>query len=273
MPTSLRLVSFNILEGLRLLGSADVAHRLLDHRRAEASKTVVADLAPDILVLNEALFCREHAGQAVDYAGLFGFPYETAALYDGAWGNAILSRHPIVRSLELHIYNRGGLTAVIETPAGQLTVASYHPHPHRQPENKALDFTQLVTGLTGPLIVCGDLNCISPEDGVDRGRLIEAFRGFSGDAERAVNQFIDSGTLVFASLGKLGLRDAIPPAGRRYSIPTDLINLDKSSGIRIDHILANDAIEVVTGEVVHSPASNAASDHHPVMVEFRIERS
>src|SRR2546430_17636403 len=108
MPKSLRLVSFNILEGLRLLGSADVAHRLLDHRRAEASKTVVADLAPDILVLNEALFCREHAGQAVDYAGLFGFPYETPALYDRAWGNPIFNRPPLGRCPQLHIYNRGG---------------------------------------------------------------------------------------------------------------------------------------------------------------------
>ena len=85
-----------------------------------------------------------------------------------------------------------------------------------------------------------------------------------------MDQFIDSGKLVFAGLRKLGLKDAIPLAGRRYSIPTDLINADNSSGIRIDHILANEAIEVVAGEVVHSPASNRASDHHPVMVEFRI---
>ena len=270
MPTSLRLVLFNILEGFRPQRGVDGERRNLDRQRAEAAKQVVADLGPDILVLNEALFCRTHAGRTIDYAELFGFAYEAAALYDGAWGNAILSRHAIARSQELRIYNRGGLTAVIDTPAGQLTVASYHPHPHRQPENKALDFTQLVAGLTGPLIVCGDLNCISPEDNVDRDRLIEAFRGFSSRAEWAVDQFIDSGKLVFASLGMLGLRDAIPLAGRRYSIPTDLINLDKRSGIRIDHILANDGIEVVAGEVVHSPASNAASDHHPVMVEFRI---
>ena len=219
------------------------------------------------------MFCREHAGQRVDYADLFGFPYEAAALYDGAWGNAILSRHPIARSQELRIYNRGGLTAVIDTPDGQLTVASYHPHPHRQPENKALDFTQLVAGLTGPLIVCGDLNCISPEDGVDRGRLIEAFRGFSSSAEWAVDQFIDSGKLVFASLGKLGLRDADTAGGTALFHSHRPHQPGQKLGIRIDHILANDAVEVVTGEVVHSPASNAASDHHPVIVDFRIRRT
>jgi endonuclease/exonuclease/phosphatase family metal-dependent hydrolase len=212
-----------------------------------------------------------HAGRKVDYAELFAFPYAATALYDGAWGNAILSRHPIARSQELHIYNRGGLTAVIDTPAGQLTVASYHPHPHRYPENKAFDFMQLAAGLTGPLIVCGDFNCISPEDGVDRGQLIAAFRNFSDDADAAVDRFIESGEQVFAGLRQLGFRDAIPPAGRRFSIPTDLINSDKSSGMCIDHILADDAIDVITGEVVHSAASNRASDHHPVMLEFRIK--
>src|SRR5262245_35609195 len=255
MSRVLRLVSFNILEGFRPLHGTDEERRRIDRQRAEAAKQVVSDLAADILVLNEALFCREHEGQRVDYADLLGFPYEAAALYDGPWGNAILSHHPIARSQELRIYNRGGLTVVIDTPDGQLTVASYHPHPHRQPENKALDFTLLVAGLAGPLIVCGDLNCISPEDTIDRAGLIASFRAFSSNPEWAVDQFIESGKLVFASLGKLGLRDAIPLAGRRYTIPTDLINPDKSSGIRIDHILANDAIEVLSGEVVHSPAS------------------
>jgi endonuclease/exonuclease/phosphatase family metal-dependent hydrolase len=40
--------------------------------------------------------------------------------------------------------------------------------------------------------------------------------------------------------------------------------------MRIDHILANDALEIVGGEVVHSAASNRASDHHPVLVEFHL---
>jgi len=270
MPRFIRLVSFNILEGFRPISPPASERRLLDRGRVDAARAVVTDLSPDILVLNEALFCRHYAGRAIDYGGLFAFPFQSVALYDNAWGNAILSQCPIVKSQQMRIYNRGGLVATIATPEGQLGVASYHPHPARYPENKALDFTQLVEGVTGPMIVCGDLNCISPEDHIDRAQLVEAFRDFSPNPEGAVDQFIESGRQVFTALGKLGFKDAVPASGRRYSIPTDLINVDKSSAMRIDHVLANDAIEIVGGEVVQNAASNRASDHHPVLVEFRI---
>jgi endonuclease/exonuclease/phosphatase family metal-dependent hydrolase len=270
MTDTVRLVSFNILEGLRPIGPDGTERRLVDRERAAAARSVVRDLAPDLLVLNEALFCREHAGQMVDYAALFGFDYQAAALYDGAWGNAILSRYPIRKSEEMRIYNRGGLTAVIDLPGGMATIASYHPHPERYPDNKALDFARMVVGLTGPLIVCGDLNCINPADPIDRAGLIEGFRRFTPDGETAVDRLIESGRMVFGTLAELGLTDAVPPAGRRYSIPTDLLSLNKSAAVRIDHVLANDGIEVLAGEVVHSDASNQASDHHPVVVDFRL---
>jgi endonuclease/exonuclease/phosphatase family metal-dependent hydrolase len=128
----------------------------------------------------------------------------------------------------------------------------------------------MIAGVTGPLILCGDLNCINPDDQVDRAALIAAFGRFTATGETAVDQLIESGRLVFGALRERGLSDAIPPAGRRYSIPTDLLSTDKSSAMRIDHILANDSIEVLSGEVLHSPASNQASDHHPVMITFRV---
>ncbi len=271
MAENLRVLSFNILEGLRPFSPADVEHRLVDRERAEAARAVVASVDPDILVLNEALFCRQFADTVVDYGDLFTFPFQTAALYDDAWGNAILSRYPIVKSNEMRIYNRGGLIATIDTPSGGLTVASYHPHPARYPVNKARDFTRLVTGLIGPLIVCGDMNCVSPEDEVERAAMIEAFKRFSETPEESVDRFIKSGISVFGALAEIGLNDAIPHAGRRYTIPTDLISADKSSAMRIDHIFANDQIEIVSGEIIHSADSNRASDHHPVMLEFRLD--
>ncbi|MBU1212898.1 MAG: endonuclease/exonuclease/phosphatase family protein [Alphaproteobacteria bacterium] len=272
MATTMRLVSFNILEGLRPVDPLAGERRLIDRDRAAAVTRVVADLRPDIMVVNEALHCRFYAGRKVDYADLLGFQHHVSALYDGAWGNAILSRFPISNSNEMRIYNRGGLSAFIETPMGDVTIASYHPHPRRYPENKAQDFVNLLSSVRGPLIVCGDFNCISPQDEIDRDCLIEACSAFSADPKATVDQFLKSGQMVFGSLAGLGLTDAIPPAGRRYSIPTDLLRKDKASGMRIDHVLANQLIEIVEGEVVHSEASNKASDHHPVTITFRIRR-
>jgi endonuclease/exonuclease/phosphatase family metal-dependent hydrolase len=266
----LRLVSYNILEGLRPLGGDAAERRALDRDRAACAKAVVADLKPDILVLNEALFCRAHDGHELDYAEIFDFPHQAAALYDGAWGNAILSRFAIQGAREFRIHDRGGLVVAIETPSGALTVASYHPHPDRSPSDKARDLSALIAEVEGPLLLCGDLNSINPDDAIDVDGLIAGFAAFSPTPKPSARRFVESGDVVFAALTGLGLRDAVPASGRRYSVPTDLINPDKQSAMRIDHILANSDVAVIAGEVVHSAATNRASDHHPVMVDFTL---
>ena len=124
MQEPLRLVSFNILEGLRPLGSPQGERRLLDRKRAQAAKDLVTMLHPDMLVLNEALFCCPIDGRHVEFAKLFDFPHAAAALYDGPWGNAILSRFPIVSIRKWRIPGRGGLMAAVDTPGGRLTLAS-----------------------------------------------------------------------------------------------------------------------------------------------------
>lgn len=269
----MRLVSYNILEGLLTLADGREEGRNIDVERADAARSVVAELRPDILALNEALFCRPYQGMSIDYAKLFAFPFEAAALYDEAWGNAILSRYPIKSFKEMRVHNRGGLSTLIDTPEGLLTVASYHPHPNRASADKASDFSLLVADVTGPLIVCGDFNCVSPEDATDRSKLVAGFARFSRNPEAAAESFVESGRAVFAALSARGLRDAIPISGRSYSIPTDLLSHDKSSAMRIDHILASKEVEIVNGEVVHNAACDRASDHYPVMVEFRLRNS
>lgn len=265
---SIRLVSYNILEGLLSVPRTEGSLHILDPRRVEAAQAVVGALQPDILVLNEALYCRPFDGASTDYAALFGFAHEAGALYDGAWGNAILSRFPITASREMRTVERGGLGTLIETAAGPLTVATYHPHPERAPAAKAEDYAKLVTGITGPAIVCGDFNAISPDDNADLPALQAAFARFSATPAETLDRFIASGEEIFGTLSALGFRDAIPNAGRRYSIPTDLLSPDKSSAIRIDHILANADVRIISGEVIHSTHSNLASDHHPVAIVF-----
>jgi len=80
MTQTLRLVSYNLLEGLRPIASPVRERRHFDRARVEAARAVVDGLRPDVLVLNEALFCQEHRGRVVDYSRLFGFPYLSSAL-------------------------------------------------------------------------------------------------------------------------------------------------------------------------------------------------
>lgn len=266
----MRLLSYNILEGLRPIDPPPTERRALDRTRLAAAQDVVRDRSPDVLVLNEALFCQHYAGRYVDYAEMFGLEHSAVALYDEAWGNAILSRFPIKRSWEVRTQDRGGLVSRIETPEGSLTVASYHPHPAREPALRARDFRRLVDGITGPTLVCGDFNCVNPADPIDVEGLCEAFHDFSIEPRETVQRFVEAGRHVFTALEALGLRDAVPLSGRAYTIPTDLLRADKRSAMRIDHVLCNDEVSVLAGGTLHSEAAERASDHYPVWLDFTL---
>lgn len=270
MTERLRLLTYNIMEGLRPIAPSDDERRRIDRDRLTAAQSLVAELAPDILVLNEALFCRLFEGAAIDYAKLFGFPHQVSELYDREWGNAILSRFPLQSLGEMRIYNRGGLRARIDTRTGPVCLASYHPHPGRRPENKALDFVSLIEGLDGPCIVCGDFNAISPEDPIDKPTMLEGFKRFSPEPEAALDRFIDSGHAVFSVLGARGLRDAIPPDGRRHTMPTDLLSSEKDGAMRLDHIFVSPEFDILASEIIHSPLTHKISDHHPVIADLRL---
>src|SRR6185312_1520362 len=132
------------------------------------------------------------------------------------------------------------------------------------------DFAALIDGVAGALVLCGDFNSISPEDSPDEARLLKGFRRFSPEPEAALARFLASGRAVFALLAARGLRDAIPPEGRRYSMPTDLRSPDKDAAMRLDHIFVSGEIEARHGEVLHHALSELASDHHPVMADLAL---
>lgn len=264
----LRLVIWNILEGFHRPGT-----RHFDAGRLDAAREVLDTLRPDVLVLNEALWCEEHEGHVVDYAGLLGFPHHVGDLYDGHWGNVVLSRLPIVSRTTFAIYNRSGVVAGIDMGCGrQVAVATYHPHPGRYPWNKAADFRSMAAAASGrPLVLCGDFNAISPEDRPDRDVMIAGFRRFSSKPGPDVDRFIDGGLAVFAALEADGLRDAIPPQGRGITMPTDLVSSDKVSGMRIDHVMISADVRCLHGEVIRIPATERASDHYPVVADLMVD--
>lgn len=265
--TSVHLMVWNILEGWH---DKD-ANGLLqwNENRFQASKCLIDQQQPDILVLNEALWARSIEGKFIDYAALLSYPFFCNEIYDGHWGNCILSRYPILSCSPFTIYNRSGLRVVIDTPNAPTHIATYHPHPSRYPENKASDYIELIEGHEHEAgILCGDFNAISPEDVIHESKIIKAFARFSENPAASFARFREGGKAIFPALKKLGFEDAIPAEHRRFTIPTDLLSLNKDSAMRIDHIWSNSKIKVHTGGVLQNSLADQSSDHYPTFLIF-----
>ena len=81
---SLRLMTWNILEGFHSPRSDNpVEPPTWDVSRLQAAQKLIRKINPDILVLNEALWCRPVGGHHVNYAQVLGFEHQHADIYDG----------------------------------------------------------------------------------------------------------------------------------------------------------------------------------------------
>jgi len=182
MTQTLRLVSYNLLEGLRPIASPVGERRHFDRARVEAARAVVDGLRQDVLVLSSFLPGAQRARRRL--LAPVRVPLSVFGAHDNAWDNAISSRSPILRSHQMRTEDRGGLVAVISVMMSELTVAAYHPNPNRDPADKAADFVRLVADLSGPMIVCGDFNCVSPEDVIDQASMVAASVVSRGNRKR-----------------------------------------------------------------------------------------
>lgn len=229
------------------------------------------ELDPDVLILNEALWAKESDGYEVAYGQWLGYPHVITDTYDGPWGNAILSRFPVIEQKVLAVPRRSILWAALAVGDQRWEVATYHPHPDRRPMNKAKDFALLLEQVTPgvPFLVGGDFNAIAPEDHPDLDRLTEGFARFAREPRAAAERFIASGEAVFRTLQDGGLHDALD-AEAGPTIPTDFLSKDKSSAMRIDHLWVNDRIEVVKAHVLHHPRADRASDHYPLYADLLV---
>jgi endonuclease/exonuclease/phosphatase family metal-dependent hydrolase len=267
----LRVMSWNILEG---------AHRhreegqppTWDYARKHAMAALVRELDPDVLILNEALWAEEADGYRVPYGEWLGYPHMVADVYEGVWGNAILSRFPIVAHHALAVPRRSGLWAALEVFGTRWELVTYHPHPDRRPENKAHDFGALLNLATPdvPFLIAGDFNAINPADHPDLDQLAEGFARFAADPRAAARRFIESGEAIFPVLQARGLRDALD-ASAGHSIPTDWLSTDKGSAMRIDHLWVNDRVQVVQADILRQGRAERASDHYPICADLLVK--
>ena len=225
--------------------------RKLDVARVAA---VIAQCRPDIVALQELDVGRSRSGgvdQAHAIAHRLGMHFHfnaTVRVEEERYGDALLSIHPMtvvkagplpgshaIRGLE----PRGALWVSLQIDGRELQVLNTHlglvPHEQRA-QAEALAGPEWIGGglRRDPLIVLGDFNA------TPRYSAYRTLARALGDARQMAGA------------------PATPTFPSRFPM------------LAIDHIFVSGGIEVLEVQTVGAPLARAASDHLPLMVDFRL---
>jgi endonuclease/exonuclease/phosphatase family metal-dependent hydrolase len=227
-----RVMTYNIHQGI----NADLKMDL------EAITDAIVAQSPDVVVLNEVNRARAVNGFADTLPTIsrrLGMPYVFGANYpDGQYGNALLSRYPVLEWSNTHFtYNttevRGVLRVTLDTPGRPMTFFATHLDHLEEPDNareeQVAEMLALWDGARRSILL-GDLNA-TPE---------------TAEIEAIYNAGLVD---VLAEMGQedvFTFWDPIPTPGRR-----------------IDYIFVTPDLAISRAAVIET----RASDHLPVLAE------
>jgi endonuclease/exonuclease/phosphatase family metal-dependent hydrolase len=223
----LRVVTYNL-------------HSLRDDRQALVA--VVRDLAPDVLVLQEAPRLLRWRPRCAALARAFGLVFASGG--QPAAGNLILTD---MRVAVRHAWS-----------------VRFPPDAGRMPRGVALARCE-VGGAA--FVAAGAHLSTDPAERIGQARLVrQAMTGLDAPAVLGadVNDLPDSA--VWRTL-TTGLRD---PAGGGTGVPGELTFPAAAPRRRIDAVFVDPRIEVTSYRVVDSAPARRASDHLPVVAELRL---
>lgn len=249
-------------------------------------------LKPDIVGLNEVYYPRVVAGsdkpalealaERLQMHFVFGPCLRWPAQDDmpeDAYGNALLSRWPIVANAAHHLTSkeedpqrlldakeqRGLLEGRIQLPGGD-TFTAYSIHlDHTDEEARGIQLRVARTWLgrdrNRPHVVMGDFNAISPWDFADRDADLDALSAHS-TGHNLTNR--PAGPQVIAQMERAGYVDLY----RQFNGPGERSYTTSTTAIRIDYIFASRPLAPqVIGCGIWLEA-DGVSDHRPVWADF-----
>jgi endonuclease/exonuclease/phosphatase family metal-dependent hydrolase len=242
----MRVVSWNIHGGVGRDGQRDldrVARVLSDARCDVAALQEVGDPHRSEDGEDRRHEVADHAAHLGKLLGWYVAYGPTLVLAGRPYGNAVLSRYPILRvkNYDLSVRGReprGCLRADLQTEGGVLHLFNLHlglSGGERRRQAGMLLSADLLrdAALTAPLVVCGDFNMWFPVPG------------------------------PIARLLRRSLRDAAFLAGaRRATWPARLPLL------RLDRAYVDGGIEVLASGVLDDRETRAASDHLPLWLDL-----
>lgn len=262
----------------------------------EGVARLLEETGPDIIGLNEVFYPRQVVGadgpalealaQRLGFHFVFGPCLRWPAQNDipaDAYGNALLSRWPIIASAAHHLTpkeedaqhvlagkeQRGLLEGRILLPGGE-TFTVYVTHLDHTDEEARLVQLRVARTWLGrdrhrPHVVMGDFNAISRWDFAERPDLLTQM----ADHPKGKNLIAgEKGPRVIAQMEKAGYLDTYT----RFGPPTARSFLPSDYPIRIDYIFVNEPlVEQVKSCAIWTTDEEEPSDHRPVLAEIELE--
>ena len=284
----MKIVTYNI-HGWRTRGGAP---------NLDAVARILREIDADIVGLNEVFHPRAVGNAAGDSRPALEILAEELGLHfvfgpclrwpaqddmpADAYGNALLSRWPIVASAAHHLTpkepaqaelldgleTRGLLEGRVILPNGQ-PFTTYVTHlDHTSEEARLLQLQTLrqwtVRDRNRPHVVIGDFNAISPRDAGQHDLMLAEL----AQQEKRQNLTGDGDLRVVAAMEKAGYIDAYRQAGN----PPQNSYIPAEWPVRIDYIWLSEPLvsALQSCTIVEEPPGQEASDHRPVMATFNM---
>ncbi|MFD6756465.1 endonuclease/exonuclease/phosphatase family protein [Micromonospora gifhornensis] len=253
----LRVLTWNVRNGGRDSDGPD---------RRDALLRVIAQARPDVLALQElrgldvTAFAARLGLRPYVAGSWFGQP--VAVLVRSTW--PVLAAAPVRRP-----FHHGAQRVTIGTDAGPLTVLSTHFYPYtgrRRLIEAGWAAAALRRARDGLALLAGDLNTLDPyaDHAEQIARLPVAYRRRHLHRDGRTPD-----TCAVARLLATGLVDLGANAGP--TVPTGYGGAEFSD-MRLDYLLATPALatRLLTVEVLRTPHTHQASDHHPLLTTLSL---
>ena len=279
----MRVLTYNI-RGWRTLDDRPNLHELVAALQA---------IDGDVIGLNEVFYPRTVPGEnrpaltllaaAPGMHYVFGPCLRWPAQDDmpaTAYGNAILSRWPIIANAAHHLTSkeedpqglllareqRGLLEARVLLPNGQtLTVYQTPLDPHGE-TTRAIQLriarTWLVRDRNRPHLVMGDFNTVSPWDFAEDPLALEQFEAVAHGPRLASFSALQA----IPQMEKAGYVDLY----RRHGVPGERTFLPSPQPLRVDFLFASQMLAPFTEACTIWQDADGISDHHPVYADLTL---
>lgn len=263
----LKVIQYNIKSGFRNTKKP----YLLERKREKLAQKIIERENPDILILNEAYFESKNKSKILmDYQKIFKFPFYAHGNYNNGlisfWGNALLSKYPIIKIENENKRFMGILKTQIkvEDKIINLDVTHVPPMPLLNNREQKMMIKQILKTKKKNYILTGDFNSLSPEDDYDKIKMINVWSKFTKNTKNLIKEMLKRDAIKFILSKKLIDTYKSKNKNFNFTIPTNLLSKNKSSGIRIDYIFCSRDFKIIDSGIIKDKLTEKTSDHYPI---------